>query len=102
MSKSISGGLRERARNWTCQNLTVTEHGGDAAALLRKIADAIEQLGDIEILDITYRRPADPPALELTVTVYFYFRPESRELAAGRSHKRRSKSKRMVRGRSAT
>jgi len=98
MSKDASGGLREQARNWTCQNLTITEHGGDAAALLRKIADAIEQLGDIEILDVTYRRPADPPALELTVTVYFYFRSEPRESAAGRSPKGRSRLKRRTRG----
>jgi len=98
MSKDASGELREQARNWTCQNLTITEHGGDAAALLRKIADAIEQLGDIEILDVTYRRPADPPALELTVTVYFYFRSEPRESAAGRSPKGRSRLKRRTRG----
>ena len=98
MSKDAPGGLREQARNWTCQNLTITEHGGDAAALLRKIADAIEQLGDIEILDVTYRRPADPPALELTVTVYFYFRSEPRESAAGRSPKGKSRLKRRTRG----
>jgi hypothetical protein len=76
MNEDANRGLREKARNWTCNNLAITEHGGDAAALLRKAADAIEQLGDIEILDIAYRRPTDPPALELTVTVYFYFSSE--------------------------
>lgn len=76
MSKDATAGLREDARNWKCHNLAITEHRGDAAALLRKAADAIEQLGDIEILDVTYRPPADPPALELTVSVYFYFRSE--------------------------
>ena len=76
MNEDTSGGLREKARNWKCHQFAITEHGGDAAALLRKAADAIVQLGDIEILDVTYRRPSDPPALELTVTVYFYFRSE--------------------------
>ena len=76
MNKDASGDLSEEARNWKCNNLAITEHGGNAAALLRKAADAIEQLGDIEILDVTYRRPADPLALELTVKVYFYFRSE--------------------------
>jgi hypothetical protein len=76
MDKDASGALREEAKNWTCHSLAITEHGGDAAALLRKAANAIEQLGDIEILDVTYRRPTDPPALELTVSVYFYFRSE--------------------------
>ena len=97
MNKDASVGLREEARNWKCNNLAITEHGGDAAALLRKAADAIEQLGDIEILDVTYRRPTDPPALELTVSVYFYFRSEPRDSAAGRSPKGRSRLKRRTR-----
>ena len=76
MNENVPRGLREKARDWKCNNLCITEHGGDAAGLLRKVADAIEQLGDIEILDMTYRRPTEPPALELTVSVYFYFRSE--------------------------
>ena len=48
MDKDAPGRLREQARNWKCNNLAITEHGGDTAALLRKVADAIEQLGDIE------------------------------------------------------
>ena len=77
MNHEAPRNLREEARNWKCNNFAITEHGGDAAALLRKAADAIEQLGDIEILDISYRRPTDPPALDLTVSVYFYFRADS-------------------------
>ena len=76
MSKDAPGGLREKARNWKCNHLAITEHSDDTAALLRKVADAIEQLGDIEILDITYQQPTDPPARELTVSVYFTFRSE--------------------------
>ena len=76
MDESVPRGLREKARNWKCNNLSITEHGGDAAGLLRKVADAIDQLGDIEILDMTYRRPTEPPALELTVSLYFYFLSE--------------------------
>jgi len=97
MSKNASGDLRVQARNWTCQNFSITEHSGDAASLLRKVADAVGQLGDIEILDVTYRRPAEPPALELTVTVYFYFRSESRESTPGRTPKEKSKPKRTTR-----
>jgi hypothetical protein len=78
MDESVPHGLREKAKNWTCNNLAITDHGGDAAGLMRKVADAIEQLGDIEILDITYRRPTEPPLRELTVSLYFYFRSEHR------------------------
>jgi hypothetical protein len=97
MNKDASGGFREKARNWKCNNFSITEHRGDAAALLRKVAGAIEKLGDIEILDITYRRPGDPPALELTVTVYFYFRSEPGESAASRRPKGKSRVKRRTR-----
>ena len=76
MAKSVPRGLRQKARNWKCNNLSITDHGGDAAGLLRKVADAIDQLGDITILDMTYRPPTEPPALELTVTLYFSFRSE--------------------------
>jgi hypothetical protein len=76
MDESVPRGLREKAKNWTCNNFAITDNGGDAARLLRKVADAIEQLGNIEILDITYSRPTEPPLLELTVTLYFYFRSE--------------------------
>lgn len=98
MNKDAPRGLRKKAKNWICNNLAITEQSGDAAALLRKVADAIEQLGDIEILDVTYRRPADPPALELTVTVYFYFRSEPGESAAGRDLKEIEALKRRTRG----
>jgi hypothetical protein len=92
MDKDAHRELREKARNWTCHNFAIAEHGGDTAALLRKAADAIEQLGDIEILDIAFRRPMDPPALELTVSVYFYFRSDPRESGAVKSTKALEKS----------
>jgi len=76
MAEDSLGSVREKARHWTCQNLAITGHDGDAAALLRKAASAIDELGEIEILDITFSRPTDPPALELTVSVYFYFQIE--------------------------
>lgn len=81
MDETVPRGLREKASNWTCNTLSITDHAGDAAGLLRKLANAIEQLGDIEILDITYCAPTDPPALELTVSLYFYLRSEPLESA---------------------
>jgi hypothetical protein len=76
MDESVPRGLREKAKRWTCNNLAITDSEGDAPRLLRKVADAIEQLGNIEILDITYRPPTEPPLLELTVTLYFYVRAD--------------------------
>jgi hypothetical protein len=76
MNENVPNELREKARHWKCNNLSISDHRGDAAGLLRKIADAIDQLGDIQILGITYCRPTEPPALELTMSLYFYFRSE--------------------------
>lgn len=88
MNRSETGDLREKAKNWKCNNFSITEHRGDAAALLRKVARSIEQLGDIEILDLTYQPSADPSALEITVSVYFYFLSESKSRPQTQSKRR--------------
>jgi hypothetical protein len=35
------------------------------------VADAIEQLGPVDILDLAYRPPDDPSSSEITVAIYF-------------------------------
>jgi hypothetical protein len=87
MKKNAPTALRDQARNWTCQNLAITEHDGNAATLLRKAAEAIEELGNIEILDIAFKRPIHPPALELTVSVYFYFPDETKSVLPVKNQK---------------
>ena len=73
MEEDTRQNLREQSKTWSCNNISITDHGGDTVTLLRKLADTIEQLGDIEIMDITYRKPTDPSVIEITLTVYFYF-----------------------------
>jgi hypothetical protein len=77
MAKRKARGLREQARKWTCNHFSITDHRGDPAKLLRKAADSIEQLGEIEVLDIVFRSPGEPSFKEITVSVYFSFRSES-------------------------
>jgi hypothetical protein len=77
MAKSKARGLREQAQKWTCNHFSITDHRGDTAKLLRKAADAIEQLGEIAVLDIVFHSPAEPSFKEITVSVYFSFRSES-------------------------
>jgi hypothetical protein len=77
MAKSKARGLREQARKWTCNQFSITDHGGDAVKLLRKAADAIEELGEIALFNIVFRSPADPSFKEITVSVYFSFPSES-------------------------
>ena len=77
MAKNKGSGLRERAQKWTCNHFSITDHRGNAARLLRKAADAIEKMGEIEVLDIAFRSPAEPTFKEITVSVYFSFRSQS-------------------------
>ncbi len=77
MAKSKRRGLRGQAEKWTCNHFSITNHRGDAAKLLRKAADGIEQLGEVEMLDIVFNIPADPSFKQITVNVYSSFRSES-------------------------
>jgi hypothetical protein len=77
MAKSNARGLREQAKKWTCNQFSITDHKGDVAKLLRKAANAIAQLGEIEVLNIVFRNPPDPSFKEITVSVYFFFPDES-------------------------
>jgi hypothetical protein len=64
-------GWKDQVREWTSNYFSITDEDGDAVGLLRKVADAIEQLGDIEVLDVTFM--SDPDRVDATVTVYFTF-----------------------------
>lgn len=77
MAKSKKHGLRVQAQKWTCNHFSMTDSQGNAAKLLRKAAGAIEQLGEIAVLDIVFHSPAEPSFKEVTVSVYFSFLAES-------------------------
>ena len=77
MAKSKARGLREQAKKWTCNQFSITDKKGDVAKLLRKAANAIAQLGEIEVLNIVFRNSPDPSFKEITVSVYFFFPDES-------------------------
>jgi hypothetical protein len=44
---------------------------GNVAALLRRVADTIDDLGDIEIYDITFSSSVTEDEDELTMVVYY-------------------------------
>jgi hypothetical protein len=51
---------------------------GDVAALLRRVADSIERLGDVQIRDITFRSDITDGEDDLRLTVYFNEQPRRR------------------------
>jgi hypothetical protein len=51
------------------------EGQGDVAALLRRVADAIEELGEIDILDLVFHSETTADEDRVSITVYYY-RPD--------------------------
>jgi hypothetical protein len=44
---------------------------GDVAALLRRVADSVDELGDVQIQDITFGSQVTAGEDDLTMTVYY-------------------------------
>lgn len=68
-----SDAFAAQVRDWSCHHFSITESDGETSRLLRKVADAIDQLGNANILDITYSPAADPGFEQVSATVYLTF-----------------------------
>jgi len=51
---------------------------GDVSSLLRRVADSIDELGDVQIEDITFSSAIDDGEDDLAITVYFHKQPRRR------------------------
>lgn len=51
---------------------------GDVASLLRRVADTIEALGDVQVQDITFSSEVTGGEDDLTMTVYYHREPRRR------------------------
>lgn len=71
-----------RVKNWTCHQFAISDAEADAPRLLRKMADAIEELGDVEILDVTFCLEVEGEAVAARMAAYFSF-PLDPEADAG-------------------
>jgi hypothetical protein len=83
-----------------CETLTMTEHPardpatstirhvsqsnpdgdgqGDVAALLRRVAETLDSLGDIQVADITFHSEVTDGEDDLSMTVYYHEEPRRR------------------------
>lgn len=50
---------------------------GDVAALLRRVADSLDALGDVQVQDITFASQTTTAENDLTVTVYYARDPDT-------------------------
>lgn len=48
---------------------------GDVAALLRRVADTVESLGDVQVQDLTFQSNVTAGEDDLTITVYYHPEP---------------------------
>ena len=65
--------------DWTISHFSQSnpsgEGQGDVPALLRRVADQVESLGDVQVQDITFTSEPTDSEDDLTVTVYFQRKP---------------------------
>lgn len=70
------------AEEWTINHFSQSnpagEDQGDVPALLRRVADSIEALGDVDVQDITFSSGVTEAEDDLTMTVYFHRQPRRR------------------------
>lgn len=67
---------------WTAHHFSQSnpagEGQGDVAALLRRVADTLDELGDVQVHDITFVSQVTDGEDDLTLTVYYERKPRRR------------------------
>lgn len=67
---------------WTISHFSQSNPAGagqaDVPALLRRVAESIEALGDVDVQDITFSSAATGTEDDLTMTVYYNRQPRRR------------------------
>jgi hypothetical protein len=70
------------ADEWTISHFSQSNPAGvgqgDVAALLRRVADSVEALGDVQVEDITFTSVPTEAEDDQTVTVYYCRRQRRR------------------------
>jgi len=74
--------VNDDAPDWTVlhfsQSNPAGEGQGDVAALLRRVADSLDDLGDVQVQDVTFSSGVTDGEDDLTMTVYYQREPRRR------------------------
>jgi hypothetical protein len=69
-------------RGWTIRHFSQSNPSGsgsgDVAALLRRVADTLDSLGDVQVEDLTFKSNVTAGHDDLTITVYYDAQPRRR------------------------
>ena len=70
---------RDKWKTWHFSQSNPTGPGqGDVAALLRRVADSVDALGDVQVQDVTFHSEVADGEDDLSVTVYYSREPRRR------------------------
>ena len=69
----IDDDLIKEVKSWKMNHFSQTQPLKDAPRLLRNIADTLEKLGDISLVDLLGTTSVEDGVDELTITVYLSF-----------------------------
>lgn len=67
------GKFTEKVRGWKVNHFSISDEDNDVPRLLRQVADTMEQLGTIDVQDVTFCVQTEGGSLECEMTVYFDF-----------------------------
>ena len=73
-------------------HFSLADTKGDVPALLRKVARLIRQLGDVEVMDLTYHLEPSYPFNTCTITVYWYAKKPDSITRTGRKRRKSGES----------
>ena len=62
-----------QVQKWKANHFTISDAEANVPRLLRRVAASIEELGPIEVLDLTFSNQVEGRAFESKITVYFSF-----------------------------
>ena len=82
----------EEVRRWTCNHFSISDKEANTSRLLRKMADALDELGSVQVLDVTFSSHFDGDHLETRMSAYFAY-PEDERSGPQRQSRRRTARK---------
>jgi hypothetical protein len=75
----VASMIDERRDDWTILNFSQSNPSGpgrrSVPALLRRVAQSIDELGDIVVQDITFHSEGTADEDDVMMTVYYYAQP---------------------------
>lgn len=77
MGQSRHGTPAKQVRNWRSNHFAISNAEGNISQLLRSVADALDEIGEAQVLDITFSLQTEGGSIEARMAVYLVLPDES-------------------------